>query len=340
MTHNLSQQQDHISQPSLSVIIAAYTMKRWAYLQELVVSLQRQTRPLMETIIVVDHCPELLAHARKELSGVRVIPNAFSRGASGARNSGVKCSYGEIVAFLDDDILAWPNWASEILRHFARAEVIGVGGQLTPLWSSSRPVWFPPEFDWTVGASYRGMPEVAEPVRNVWSSNMAIRRSTFDAIGGFRDDFGKVGNRSRPEDTDLCIRALAGEDSKTWIYEPTAVVSHRVPSERTTIKYFLVRCFNEGWGKALLAALDGMSESTSIERRYTREVLPAAVVSGLREAITGDIGGILRALAIAAGFSVTAMAFIAGRAGLALRLASDGSRAEHSERNLPRANLQ
>lgn len=339
MANNSSWLPNPASQPSLSIVIAAYTMKRWVYLQELVASLQRQTHRPTEIVIVVDHCPELLARARTDLSGVRVIPNVFSRGASGARNSGVECSNGEIVAFLDDDVIASSTWASQILCHFRRPEVIGIGGQLTPLWSTSRPSWFPAEFYWTIGVSYRGMPEATEPVRNVWSSNMAIRRVTFDAIGGFRDDFGKVGSRSRPEDTDLCIRALAVENGKTWIYEPAAVVSHHVPAERGTFKYFLIRCFDEGWGKACLVFLDGMSEGTSVERRYTREVLPAGVVSGLREAITGDIGGILRAFAITAGFSVTAVAFIAGRAGLTLRSAVGGRRVKHSGRSLPDVNV-
>ena len=38
---------------------------------------------------------------------------------------------------------------------------------------------------------------------------MAVSRPVFDAIGGFRDDFGKVGGRNRPEDTDLSLRVAA-----------------------------------------------------------------------------------------------------------------------------------
>jgi GT2 family glycosyltransferase len=82
-----------------------------------------------------------------------------------------------------------------------------VVGRVEPIWAASRPHWFPPEFDWVVGASYRGMPQAVTPVRNAWSNNMAIRRTVFLAVGGFRDNFGKTGERSRPEDTDLCLRA-------------------------------------------------------------------------------------------------------------------------------------
>ena len=186
--------------PTVSVIIAAFSMKRWDSLCEAVASVQAQTVSALETIVVIDHHPGLLARARGELGGVTVIANGGARGASAARNTGVAASQGELVAFLDDDAIASPRWLEALLSHFADPSVVGVGGRLDPLWATSRPRWFPPEFDWAVGASYRGMPESSEPVRNVWSNNMAIRRTVFDMVDGFRNDFGKVGARSRPED--------------------------------------------------------------------------------------------------------------------------------------------
>jgi hypothetical protein len=299
--------------PTVSVVIAAFTMDRWTDLQEAVASVHAQTVPVLETVVVIDHHPDLLARARRELTGVTVIPNAGGRGASGGRNTGVAASHGEVVAFLDDDAVASPRWLEPLLRHFSRPDVVGVGGRLDPLWAGPEPRWFPPEFGWAVGASYRGMPEDAGPVRNVWSGNMAIRRQVFDAIGGFRADFGKVGGRSRPEDTDLCLRAAAGRDGGTWIYEPAGVACHRVPAYRATPGFFLRRCFHEGQGKAALAALNGVTESTSAERHYTRHLLPAGIVRGLRDATRGDVFGGLRSAAIGAGFSFAAAGFLAGR---------------------------
>jgi hypothetical protein len=193
------------------VIIAAYTIDRWDHIREAVESVQRQTVPVLETILVIDHNAALLERARKEIPDITIIPNAGTRGASATRNTGVAASQGEVVAFLDDDALAGPQWLENMLRHFAVPEVVGAGGGINPIWAAAPPRWFPPEFYWAIGASYRGMPEQAAPVRNVWSCNMAIRRKIFDAIDGFRDGFGKVGNRSRPEDTDLCLRAAAAQ---------------------------------------------------------------------------------------------------------------------------------
>jgi cellulose synthase/poly-beta-1,6-N-acetylglucosamine synthase-like glycosyltransferase len=297
---------------TVSVVIAAYAQDRWDYLREAVASVLAQSRPALEVVVVIDHNPALLARARRELPGVTVIPNTGTRGASGARNSGVAACRSDVLAFLDDDARASAGWLEALVGHFADPGVVGVGGRVSPLWVSSRPRWFPPEFDWTIGASYHGMPATASSVRNVWSNNMAIRRTAFDAAGGFRADFGKVGSRSRPEDTDLCLRAAAVTNQGTWVYEPAGLAGHWVPEERATVRYFLRRCFHEGRGKAGLAALDGAGESTSTERHYARHVLPRGVARGLREAARGDGSGALRSAAITAGLGVTAAGFAAG----------------------------
>ena len=305
--------------PTVSVIIAAFSMRRWEDLWDAVASIHAQTVPVVETIIVVDHNPRLLARAQHELHDVTVLANSGVQGASAARNTGVAASHGEFVAFLDDDAVASPDWLKALLSHFDDTSVVGVGGRLDPLWETSRPRWFPPEFDWVIGASYLGMPEIAEPVRNVWSNNMVIRRQIFDMVGGFRDDIGKVGKRSRPEDTDLCLRAAARNEDGTWIYEPSGAAGHRVPIERTTIRYFAYRCFNEGWGKAALAVLNGMGKSISAERYYTRRVLPTALARGMGETCRGNPSGGLRSVAILAGFFMVITGFVVGHATLLIR---------------------
>jgi polysaccharide pyruvyl transferase WcaK-like protein/GT2 family glycosyltransferase len=304
---------DPVVRPTISVITAAFAMERWDGLCQAVASIMAQTVTVLETIAVIDHNPDLLDRARRELPGVVVVPNLRNRGASGARNSGVAASRGDVVAFLDDDAVASPSWLEVILPHFADPAVVGVGCRVVPVWAGPRPRWFPPEFDWAVGGSFRGMPESAAPVRNVWTCGMAVARPVFEAIGGFRDDFGKVGGRSRPEDTDLSLRAAAARPGGTWVYDPAAAVSHHVPLERATFGFFLRRCLNEGSGKAALAALNGDGQSTSAERLYTRRVLPAGVARGLRDAVRGDVSGGLRSVAIAAGLSSAMAGFAAGR---------------------------
>jgi len=294
--------------PSVSVVIAAYSLARWSQLRDAVASVGVQRRPALDTIVVIDHNEELLDRARRELPDAVVIPNTGQRGASGARNAGVARSRGEVVAFLDDDACATPQWLEAMMVHFDDPAVAGVGGRVDPLWATARPSWFPGEFDWTVGASYSGMPETTAQVRNVWSNNMAVRRAAFDAAGGFREDFSKLGAVSRPEDTELCLRVTSG----SWLYEPASAVGHWVPAQRATLRYFLRRCYDEGQGKAQIAIMDGTATSTSAERWYTVRVLPGAVGRGLREAVTGDRSGALRSAAIIGGFGMAAAGFAIG----------------------------
>jgi GT2 family glycosyltransferase len=294
--------------PTVSVVIPAHSDERWTQLSEAVASALAQTCPATEVIVTIDHNPGLLSRARRELTDVVVIPNTGARGASGTRNAGVARSRGEIIAFLDDDACAAPDWLETLIVHFADPAVAGAGGRVDPLWATARPRWFPGEFDWAVGASYAGMPETTARVRNVWTNNMALRRSAFDAVGGFREDFGKVGDVCCPEDTELCLRVTSG----SWLYVPTSAVGHWVSAERATFRYFLRRCFEEGQGKAGIAVLDGAAKGTSAERSYTARVLPAAVGRGLAETVAGDSAGALRSAAIIGGFCTAAAGFAVG----------------------------
>ena len=296
--------------PAVSVVIAAFADERWAQICDAIESVRRQTTPALETVVVIDHNPALLARARREFTDCTVIANTGARGASGARNTGAASCQGEIIAFLDDDARSSTCWLSALLSHFSQADIVGVGGRIDPLWAAPRPPWFPVEFGWAVGFSYQGMPEHAQPVRNVWAGNMAIRSSVFEAVGGFREDFGKVGDVARPEDTDLCLRAAG--DGGIWFYEPHGSVGHWIPRQRTTFRYFARRCFHEGQGKAALAAMDGARQSTAAERSYTYRILPHAILRGLQDAARGDVWGAARAAAIAVGFAATAAGFAAG----------------------------
>jgi cellulose synthase/poly-beta-1,6-N-acetylglucosamine synthase-like glycosyltransferase len=309
--------------PTVSVVIPTYSLVRWDYLREAVASIQAKTVKVLETIVAVDHNPELLAKATREIPEVTVAANTSRRGASGSRNTGVAASHGQVVAFLDDDAVAHPNCLEVLLQPLTDPSVVGVGGRLEPMWQTSWPRWFPLEFDWAVGCSYRKMPESATIVRNVWSNNMAIRRDAFDAIGGFRDGFVKVGTYSHPEDTDLCLRAAVYNGAGIWIYESDAVARHQVPADRATLGYFFKRCYHEGKGKAAPASFNGIAESTSVERRYARRVLQYGFIRGLLEAVRGEASGAARSFAIATGMSWAIAGFLANRS-----LACTGTRRE------------
>ncbi|MGW4893377.1 glycosyltransferase family 2 protein [Kitasatospora sp. NPDC004240] len=300
--------------PRLTVAICAYTTRRWDDLRAAVASVHAQARPPGELLLVIDHCPELLALAREELTGVRTVASTRPRGLSGARNTALATATGDLIAFLDDDAVADPDWTARLLAGYRTPEVLGVGGLVRPWWRERRPDWFPPEFDWVIGCSYRGLPEHATAVRNFIGANMSFRRAPVLAAGGFRGDLGRVGTRPLGcEETELCIRLAARDPRAELRYEPTAAVRHRVPRERATARYFAARCYAEGRSKAAVVRHDGAAAGLASERGYLRRTLPAALLRCLRRRQPAT------AAAICAGVTLTVTGYLTGRAGQLIR---------------------
>ena len=81
----------------ISVIICAYTEARWDDLLSAVASVQKQTCPPREIIVVVDYNPVLFSRVREHLAQIVVIENTEPQGLSGARNSGIAAAKGELV---------------------------------------------------------------------------------------------------------------------------------------------------------------------------------------------------------------------------------------------------
>jgi glycosyltransferase involved in cell wall biosynthesis len=304
----------HAAAPGVSVVICAYADERWAGLAEAVESVRTQSSPALETIVVIDHNPALRDRARNELPGARVIANRGLRGLSDARNSGVAVARGDVVAFLDDDAVAAPDWLEWLSRPYADPEVLGVGGAVEPRWAARPPAGFPPEFVWVVGCTYRGMPERPAAVRNPIGANMSIRRDVLRAAGAFRPGIGRVGRLPLGcEETELCIRARRAGPGGIFLYEPRARVAHLVPADRTTWRYFGARCVAEGLSKAQVAEWTGPGDALASERAYVRRTLPAGVLRGLAAAARGDVSGLGRVARIVTGLALTTAGYLAGR---------------------------
>jgi GT2 family glycosyltransferase len=268
---------------AVSVVIPCHSERNWETLTAVVASALAQRPAPAKVVVVVDHNPGLYGRARRELPGATVLENQYKRGASGTRNTGAWHTTSPLVVFLDSDITPGQGVLAELVAPFDDPSVVGTGGAIVPAWARSRPRWMPDELLWAVGASYTGMPDTTAPVRNVWSASMAVRRDVFTAVGGFRDGFGKIGNRNRPEDTDLCMRM--SESGGRWMYVPSAVVAHDVPLERSTFGFLLRRCYAEGRGKVQMARLLDGSRSLGAERSYLSRTLPRAVLRDLSGAV-------------------------------------------------------
>jgi GT2 family glycosyltransferase len=306
--------------PGISVIICAHDSDRCDDLIAAVESVRAQQVAPDESIVVVDHNPALLDRVRERAPHVIAVANRQARGVSGARNTGLEVASCELVAFLDDDAVALDGWLERLRRSYRDPSVMAAGGSVEPDWPASRPHWFPPEFDWVVGCTYRGMPTTAAPVRNAIGCNMSFRREVFEHVGTFRSDLGRVGDSaSGCEETELFLRIRQSYSDRIVLFEPDARVRHRIRSSRTTWSYFRARCLAEGRSKARLSRLAGAA-ATASERNYVVTTLTGGVQRELGAFLRADMSGGRRALVIIAGLLLTASGF--ADAGLRARFAT------------------
>lgn len=304
--------------PTISVVICAFTRERLEVLGEAIESLQGQTLPPHEIVLVIDHAPDLLAEARDLWPDLKILPNREQQGLSGARNTGVAEASGEVVAFLDDDAIAAPDWLERLAAAYADPNVLGAGGTVRPRWVEGKPSWFPPEFDWVIGCSHSGMPQQLESVRNLIGANMSFRRRTLDDVGGFSHDLGRVGRLPVGcEETDLGIRVHQRWPEAEILYDPAAAVDHVVPPARGRVRYFLDRCRAEGRSKAVLTGMVGSDDGLSAERSYVRRTLPRGFFRDLGAALKGDANSLGQAAMILVGLAATSLDYLRVRSGIA-----------------------
>lgn len=317
------------NQLTVSVIVRSYTEARWDDLVHCLESVQNQTTPADEIVLVIDHNPALFERAKTRFPDAVVVENQYDRGSSNAWNMGIETAQKEIVAFIDDDAEAAPDWLEHLLSAYTSPDIVGVGGHIEPVWLNKRPGWFPEEFNWVVGCSYRGLPETIAPVRNLIGCNMSFRRQSLHDINLFLTDKGLGHVSGQPigcDETELCIRLQQQYPKSILLHNPHAKVYHKVPAARSQWRYFRSRCFLEGKSKATVSRLVGLDAGLASERAYTFKTLPLGVLRGLRDGLFRlDFSGLGRAGAIVAGLSITTMSYVWSTIGTRLRRAKPTS---------------
>jgi cellulose synthase/poly-beta-1,6-N-acetylglucosamine synthase-like glycosyltransferase len=228
--------------------------------------------PDRREILVVDNDSSDGTAAQIRARSVRYLHEP-RRGVSNARNRGIAESRGEILAFIDADCIAEPQWLSELVRPFQDPEIGAVGGDLRhapPTNAAERQAvrllgdW--QQFAFTSNPSY--------PI----TANAAYRREVIESIGAFDP------HMTRAQDVELGLRFRERSDLALAFAEH-ATVRHR---NRSTQRGFFRQQLGWAYGAGLVGvkfeAMGGQPVTWASAREITRTGHGLAIVlwAGLR----------------------------------------------------------
>jgi GT2 family glycosyltransferase len=301
-------------------------MERLNDIVEAVESVLTQTLKPFEIIVAVDNNEELFQYLVKtRFPDTRIILNTKARGFSQTKNLGILEAKGHIVAFMDDDALAEETWLEKLTKSFSllntdhdelswKNNVVATGGTTIPRWAQGvPPFWFPEELNWAVGGTYKGLPLQEKQMRNVMGGNCAIRKDIFNKSGLFGRHFGRVGDTGVAEEAEFCLRLKTHFPDSIILFEPDAVIYHKVSTSRSTLEYLKKRAFDEGKSKGRLVSLNQVKSPRLLttENSYLIYLLLSAIPGRLRFFYKRD--SLAQIFAIIVAITATFLGYISGR---------------------------
>lgn len=271
----------------VSVVITAFAEDRYIDVNEAIESVLLGSYRYRDVTVVVDGNYALYdrLNARWDVDDVTILLNGEILGAAASRNAAVETVNGDIVAFMDDDAVADPDWLQELVGPYEMDDAVAVGGRMAPLWIAGKPDYLPAEFYWLVGVTYRGFPDERTEVRNTFASNLSFDLETFETLGGFNTNIGPTGESLlQSAETELCAR-LNEVTGRGVIYNPDAVVSHKIYKHRTSPWFLLRRAFWQGVSKR------GMQKFSDVEFSSESSFLHLILKLSIPERLVGSIHG-------------------------------------------------
>ena len=246
--------------PLLSINITSYTLDRLKDIYDLLDSIKHQAYPNIEVIFVAERTRELeqkvSSYGREiGLSKFKVVFNDGEPGQSMARNFGINKAEGDIIAFVDDDVVLFTDWAEEMVKTYENEAVIGVTGPAFPLWEHESMAWLPNELYWIISCTaFLGWNDF-KPVRCAGGMNMSFRKEAFERIR-FAESFGHIAKEERKvgpvvDDAEFSIRLRLMTGKQIW-FNPMVRVQHRAYLYRIGRRFVRGQAYWQGYSKALL----------------------------------------------------------------------------------------
>ncbi len=176
-------------------------------------------------------------------------------GLHAGRHRGLKEAKGDVLVYVDDDIIATPSWLSAIAENFIDSKVVMVGGNNFPEFQGDVPDWLqklwlrPSMGGHGIGSlSILSLPEGHRSFSPyyVWGCNFSIRKQVLLDAGGFHPDGMPPELIRFRGDGESHVSGYVIKQKLNCSFDSRASVYHAVTSERMTFDYFRQRSFNQG----------------------------------------------------------------------------------------------
>jgi glycosyltransferase involved in cell wall biosynthesis len=239
--------------PELQISAIVCTHNREEYLGAAIDSLLHQDFYNYEVIVVDNASSDRTRQLVEERLANPRLNYVYeeSIGSSFARNAGANEARAPILAYLDDDAIASPQWLKTLYNAYQSHEQLAIaGGKVTLLWPDGveSPPWLSSELAAHLGAYNLGdsIVYITYPGLTPRGLNYSIRKSFLEEVGGFNVKLGRVG-RNLLSNEELHMTELALWKGYLVAYLPEAVVSHNISPERLKRHWFL----QQSWWKGI-----------------------------------------------------------------------------------------
>jgi glucosyl-dolichyl phosphate glucuronosyltransferase len=170
------------------------------------------------------------------------------------RHRGAKEARGEILCYLDDDVIIDPSWIGAIKEAFQDPEVVLVGGPSRALYEIEPPSWVEDLWRRLEGGRMLDLLSLIDygtekrfiEAYYVWGLNFSIRKRTLQECGGFHPDCLPKSLQRFQGDGEGGLSFKIEKQGLKSLYHPDAALTHIIPEERLAIKAFEERAFYQG----------------------------------------------------------------------------------------------
>ena len=222
-----------------SVIIITYN--RPSCVRRCLECLFSQTRMPNQIIVVDASSDNLTCDLVRHFPGVLYLQNKKDHFQTAQRNLGLKSAAGDIIAFLDDDAFARPDWLENLVATYTEPLIGGVGGRALNNQPNEAVVGVNEigrlKSNGDITGFFAADPGKVIEVDHIMGCNMSFRSHVIATLGGFREGYPGISGMREESDISLCAKRLGYK----ILFNPKACVEHigapQVAGRRFDVRY-------------------------------------------------------------------------------------------------------